>query len=274
MSELGEDELRAALRSAVADEPPLTVDFDHLLHRAQREHRRRRAMLGVGLATALIVVVAAVLPGVLRKPQVSTAGPQLSTAAPATSTSPTLPPTADATPRTYSETELAATGAKFATVLHQAMAAAVPDAIDVSVGNWETGAQFQAPVIGDGALSVFVRFTIHGETTALLVEMWAPGATANGAAPRGCESTIMPTLHCTIATLADGTGLVVETGPGGDGVHGQSHLVIHYQPDGTAVMVSGYNYDPTMQGKDYLPSIPLTDQQLTAIATFPGFTFP
>lgn len=272
MSELREDELRAALRSAVADEPPLTVDFDHLLHRAQREHRRRRAMLGVGLATALIVVVAAVLPGVLRKPQVNTAGPQLSTAAPAAS-SPTLPPTADATPRTYTETELLATGAKFATVLHQAMAAAVPDAIDVSVGDWETGAQFQAPAVGDGALSVFVRFTIHGETTALLVDMWAPGATANGAAPRGCPTTVS-VLRCAVSTRSDGTGLVTESGPGGNDVNGQSHLVIHYQADGTAVMVSGYNYDPTMPNQGYLPGIPVTDQQLTEIATFPGFTFP
>jgi hypothetical protein len=50
---------------AVWDEPPLDFDPDKLIRRVEQKKSRRRALVGVGVATAMIVVTSLALPGLL-----------------------------------------------------------------------------------------------------------------------------------------------------------------------------------------------------------------
>ncbi|MFD7509408.1 hypothetical protein ACFV5N_08705, partial [Streptomyces sp. NPDC059853] len=60
-----EDELRRLLARAAADEPPLRLDLDGLVGRARHERRRRRALTGAVVGTALIAIAGTTLPGLL-----------------------------------------------------------------------------------------------------------------------------------------------------------------------------------------------------------------
>lgn len=57
---MNEQELGHALRTAVLDEPPLSIDPDRLIARAKRERRRRRAVAATGVAVAAIVTTAVI----------------------------------------------------------------------------------------------------------------------------------------------------------------------------------------------------------------------
>src|SRR5690348_7428455 len=50
---------------AVWDEPPLDFDPDKLIKRVEQKKSRRRALVAVGVATAMIVVTSLALPGLL-----------------------------------------------------------------------------------------------------------------------------------------------------------------------------------------------------------------
>ncbi|MEU7478706.1 hypothetical protein AB0A63_22155 [Lentzea sp. NPDC042327] len=64
---MSEQEIREGMLLAVWDEPPLDFDPDALMRRAEQKKSRRRALVSVGVATALIVVSAFALPGLLPK---------------------------------------------------------------------------------------------------------------------------------------------------------------------------------------------------------------
>jgi hypothetical protein len=64
---VSEQEIREGMLLAVWDEPPLDFDPDALMKRAEQKKSRRRALVSVGVATALIVVSAFALPGLLPK---------------------------------------------------------------------------------------------------------------------------------------------------------------------------------------------------------------
>ncbi|KOV75518.1 hypothetical protein [Nocardia sp. NRRL S-836] len=64
---MSEQEIREGMLLAVWDEPPLDFDPDALMKRAEQKKSRRRALASVGVATALIVVSAFALPGLLPK---------------------------------------------------------------------------------------------------------------------------------------------------------------------------------------------------------------
>ncbi len=64
---MSEQEIREGMLLAVWDEPPLDFDPDALMKRAEQKKSRRRALVSVGVATALIVVSAFALPGLLPK---------------------------------------------------------------------------------------------------------------------------------------------------------------------------------------------------------------
>lgn len=62
---MSEQEIREGMLLAVWDEPPLDFDPDTLIKRVEQKKSRRRALVGVGVATAMIAVVSFALPGLL-----------------------------------------------------------------------------------------------------------------------------------------------------------------------------------------------------------------
>jgi hypothetical protein len=66
---VSEQEIREGMLLAVWDEPPLDFDPDTLMRRVEQKKSRRRALVTVGVATAMIVVASFALPGLLPKDQ-------------------------------------------------------------------------------------------------------------------------------------------------------------------------------------------------------------
>ncbi|MFC3892406.1 hypothetical protein ACFOWZ_13070 [Lentzea rhizosphaerae] len=66
---MSEQEIREGMLLAVWDEPPLDFDPDKLIRRVEQKKSRRRALVAVGVATAMIVVTSLALPGLLPRDQ-------------------------------------------------------------------------------------------------------------------------------------------------------------------------------------------------------------
>ncbi|WP_394614986.1 hypothetical protein JNUCC0626_34900 [Lentzea sp. JNUCC 0626] len=66
---MSEQEIREGMLLAVWDEPPLDFDPDTLIRRVEQKKSRRRALVAVGVATAMIAVVSFSLPGLLPRDQ-------------------------------------------------------------------------------------------------------------------------------------------------------------------------------------------------------------
>lgn len=62
---MSEQEIREGMLLAVWDEPPLDFDPDTLIKRVEQKKSRRRALVTVGVATAMIAVASFALPGLL-----------------------------------------------------------------------------------------------------------------------------------------------------------------------------------------------------------------
>ncbi|HEX7302383.1 hypothetical protein [Lentzea sp.] len=62
---MSEQEIREGMLLAVWDEPPLDFDPDQLIRRVEQKKSRRRALVAVGVATAVIAVASFSLPGLL-----------------------------------------------------------------------------------------------------------------------------------------------------------------------------------------------------------------
>ena len=263
-------DLRESLARAVAEEPPLAFDPDALITRAQREVRRRRTLVAVGAATAMVALVAVIVPaavGLVRgagQVTAATSTPVLTTVA-----STPAPASTAAVPRSYTTGELVSTGNRFTTELLEIMPKAVPDASDVSIQGWTTGGDtFITP--GPGRLDTLVRFQVKGTPTAIALSVRDAGAGLFATPQQSCAAAHLSGPDCVISTTSDGA-LVVERQAYADA---QTISVIVYRPDGSTVSAAGYNYDPTSRAMVKFSTAPLvTSQQLFLLATQPGFTF-
>ncbi len=264
-----EQDLRDGLTGALADEPPLSFDPDRLVARARREIRRRRSLVGVGGATAVIAVVAVVAATVLHPTTPATAAaPHLTTAAAAPAQPPNFSwPPAGIHPRVYSAAEEKPMAAAWTQHLTQTFGAVVPGASQVMVEPWggESGGTIAT---GQDYMDTYVNFTFHGARTAVSIEVAAPGQYTLSLT-KSCSQSTSPD-KCVFTPTADG-GLLLYF----DVVQGDMHLrsVNDFRPDGTVVFTTGYNYDPTSTAQHTLPSMPVTDAQLTTIATDPVLAF-
>ena len=82
---MSEQEIREGMLLAVWDEPPLDFDPDTLIRRVEQKKSRRRALVGVGVATAVIAVASFSLPGLLpsgNERQLASENPSSSSAPP------------------------------------------------------------------------------------------------------------------------------------------------------------------------------------------------
>jgi len=250
---MSEEDVREGMRVAVADEPPFAFDPDTWISTAERQVRRRRALVSVGVATTAIVVAAVAVPIGLG---LTDNGTGFSTGAPpAASTSP--PPTSGQ--RGYPAEELTQRGAEMVAALNVRLPELMPVATEFQVG------QFGGEAVGsvsDGQdyLSSFATFTLGGLRYGIGINTYAPDAYEEGLA-EVCAA--VPT-QCQVLGPRDGGTLVVKTETD---QQAQFVTVLHFRDDGSVVSAVGYNYDPTSRTvPTYSPTVPVTVDQLTALA--------
>lgn len=76
---MSEQEIREGMLLAVWDEPPLDFDPDTLIRRVEQKKSRRRALVAVGVATAMIAVASLSLPSLLQRDRDSQLGAETHT---------------------------------------------------------------------------------------------------------------------------------------------------------------------------------------------------
>ena len=270
---MSEEDVRDGLRGAVAGEPPLVFDPDELVETARRQTKRRRALVSVGVATTVVAVAAVAVPFALGIPR-GDGGVAVGSRPVTSSTTPTVTepedtvtepediewPRPDIVPAHYTAEQLTQRGKEMQAHLSTTFATVVPGVAGVEVQPF--GGE-SAGSVSDGQtyLNAFTRFTLAGTPYAVDVQAIAPGA-----APAPDEQCGAPGA-CEVQDLPDGSWLLIM-----DESHDQARIasVIHYRNDGGVVRATGYNYDPTSPvAARYAPAVPVTIEQLTALATDP-----
>jgi hypothetical protein len=286
-----EQELKAGLDLAVADEPPLAFDADRLIATAHRQSHRRRALAGVSAGTAAVAVAAIALPNLLHggESHVAAAAPSSTiSTAPPSSPPPFSWPPAGIRVRTYDATQLNALTVAWTHELKRVFPALVPQARDISVGGLTDGLPDTR-----NFTDLLVHFTVHGKATAASIEIYAPGADRTGPAARCAVDSshslassavpppgvVVPPDTCQVSRRGD-TALVREaqTAFVPDTSTPTSHLplllsVTQFRTDGSVVGATAYNYDPTGHPDVTMAQPPLTNAQLTTLATDPALSF-
>jgi len=260
---VSEEDVRGGLRDAVGDEPPLNFDPDTLVATARQQVTRRRALVAAGLTTVAVAVAAVAVPFALgRTPTTPAAAPP--TSAPATTTEVEWPPPG-VKPVEYTIDELGARGGELRSVLVDRVPEVLPAATDFEFGKFGGEAEGQY-YEGQTSVNTHVSFTVKGQRYSLYVAVTAPGAVED------TPKTICAAsgAHCRGVGEQDGGPLVAKTEDIGDAT---LWTVYHFRSTGAQVLVTAYNYDMASQvPPTYLPTIPVTLDQLTALVTDPALT--
>ncbi|MBA8827640.1 hypothetical protein FHX42_005064 [Saccharopolyspora lacisalsi] len=256
---MDEQTLRAGMRDALDDEPPLGLEPDRIADEARRAQRRRRATFGTGVATLAVLAGAATIPAVT--------GPHHREVIPAAPSVVTDVPTEGAVPPKLSQDELDQRRRMLENHAAKAVRRVAPKLDDVSLEH--------SGLIGIGAprprmprkLNMSVGFTDSTGPTAVSVEVGTAG-TFDKAPSESCDDT----LTCEVVNRPDRSVLVrdaVLVGPRS----AVTESVSHYRTDGTVVRVTAFTYDPATPSADEVRENPaLSEEQLTGLATDPKFT--
>jgi hypothetical protein len=290
-----ERQLRAGLHSALTDEPPLSFDADRLMATARRQTQRRRALAGVGATTAVVAVAAVAVPTLLHggdRRVAAATSPSVITTAPHTS-NPRYPwPPAGTHTRTYDTAQLNSLIDNWTHELRHAFPTVVPGAGNVSVQQWDLQSTDATPTKRNFT-DTMVNFTVHGVTTAVSIEVYAPGGDATGPTARcavdssnSLASSVapppgvtVPPDTCQISLRGDTallremtTASVPDTGTP-NSTPSRLRSVTQFRADGSVVSATAYNYDPLGDSSVTTAQPPLTSAQLTTLATDPDLGF-
>lgn len=262
---MSEEDVRGGLRDAVADEPPLDFDPEALVAQARQQVVRRRSLMAAGAATVVVVLAAVAIPVALGRGSGGTtqvAQPPSSTTPVPTTSQPAQWPPPTVVPAHYTADELRQRSLEMAAHLREAVPTTLPEASDFDYGEFGGEA---AGAFADGQMYVNapVTFTIGGARYSIFVAVWAPGSP--DLSPEGvCAAS---GAYCKQMSEDDGGQVIVKTDDLGD----QTILTMyHFRPSGGIVQIAAYNYD--MAGNSppkYEPTIPVTLDQLTRLATDP-----
>jgi hypothetical protein len=255
---MSEEDVRVGLRDAVADEPPLDFDPDALVATA-RQVTRRRALVAAGVATVAVAVAAVAIPGALgRGPTQVAEQPTVTSATTAPKPSQWLAQPVE--PVEYSPDQLRSRSQEMAGQLRQTVPAVLSDASEFAYGEFggEASGEFYE---GQTSVNAAVSFTVDDARYSIFVTVWVPGG-ANELLDTVCAGS---GAYCKQLGEEDGGPVVATTDDLGDQT---ISTVYHFRKDGGVVQVAAYNYDMTGTPK-YMPTIPVTLQQLTRLATDP-----
>lgn len=276
---MSEQDLREGMKLAVWDEPPLDFDPDSFMARAEQLTKRRRALMSVGVATALIIATVATLPAFLTagRDRVEPAG-----SVSATSTAPTLsnfpwPPNNNkATLRrshTFEEDQPHLiqmwVNSLSPSLQRQGVAAA-------SIGTWSPNFQRtgneRASMVSD-VLVGSVSYT--GPTGPALLDVTIAGVGAWAPSPdEMCARTMPDSSTCNEIQRSDGSAVVaVELGgtKGKGEFYSGVRTVYHYRLDGEVVAMASRAQFVDSAGYEN-NGIPLNFTQLTELATNQAIT--
>lgn len=280
-----ERELRDGLVVAVSDEPPLSLDPDALVARAQRDTRRRRSLVGAGVLTVAIAIAAVAVPTVLhveRGRSTVTAASRLTSSVTVTTTPvDTRTPTTDPDVSTiawppvgvlrkvYPVATAKELASLWSTHLRATVPTVVPGVSKVYVRPWNMKAA--SSVAGRvGLLDTYVTFLAGDSSSAIYVQVSAPGLDTLG--PASCKSDDQD--ECTARDVPGGGVATVSTYQTSDSDGSRVTSVTSYRLNGAEVQVTGYPYDPTAAraSRNLSAFSPSTDQLMT-LATDPRLGF-
>jgi hypothetical protein len=275
---VSEQDLREYLQQAVWDEPPLNFDPDSLMARAEQVTKRRRALMSVGVATALIIATVATLPAFLaanRGPVDSASSLSTTGSASPSSTAKFAWPPNDSARKNYTFEEV-----QPALLLlwqeHLSPGLQRNGALQESIGTWspifqQTGYERDNSVsdVLVGAVSyVGPSGPASLETIIAGVGAWQPTpeqlCERNRPDPSTCTVTVRPDGSAIVAVEVDGTSPT-----NANGYFSGDRTVYHYRLDGSVVaMASRAQF--TQSGTFENSTIPLRFDQLTDLATDPA----
>jgi len=214
--------------------------------------------MAAGAATVAIVVAAVAIPVALGRGSTQVGQQPTATSA---ATVPSQWPPSPAQPVDYTPDVLRDRSAQMAVHLAQSVPAALPEASDIMMGEFggEASGEFYA---GQSAVNAAIAFSVDGARYSLVVTVWVPGA-ANELFDTVCADN---GTDCKQLGKEDGGPLVATTDVLSD--QGTISTVYHFRQNAGVVQIAAYNYDMTGVPK-YMPTIPVTLQQLTTLATDP-----
>ena len=253
---MSEHELREGLALAVADEPPLALNMDDLVTTAERLVRRRRALVAVGTATAVVAVAAVTVPVVLG---IAPGGPaELPVAAPPPPISSTIPSATPPKRETLSVAALTERAHQLQAYLREQFPKVVPAVTDVDVR--PLGGEAEGQVFPDQRyLSGTVNYTVNGQHTAIILQINMDPVQPND----DCSA-------CQVVPQKDGSTItIVPTGKNGAPNGSDIVTAQHDRTDRSVVTVSTYAYDASgLGGAGVRPQ--LTVDQIVRLATDPN----
>jgi hypothetical protein len=273
---VSEQDLRDCMQQAVWDEPPLDFDPDTFMARAEQLTRRRRALMSVGVATALIIAAVATLPALLTAGRngVDAARTVTTTSAAPSSTNFPWPP--NNSPRrnhTYAEDQ--------PYLIQMWVDHVSPDlqrngADSASIGTWSPSFQSTGYERDSSVSDVLIGTVSYlGPTGSSLLEITLAGVGSWRLSPDDlCAQKKSQRIVCNVARRPDGSAVVSvdagATASSGSFSSGE-RAVYHYRLDGSVTAMSSRSQFTDV--KTYNAGhIPMTFDQLTDLATDPAIT--
>lgn len=247
---MSEQEIREGMLLAVWDEPPLDFDPDTLIRRVEQKKSRRRALVAVGVATAMIAVASFALPGLLPRDRDSQLGSESQST---TSTTPSA--------SLYQRQQ------KIGDALMNRLEKTRPDFKELFASfegfrgtTFKPESPLQPIRTNSDDLYGFVYFTDSIGPTALLVTTGTTPSTETLCAPGAIFCRNVPQRDGTVVTEAE-----FQEGP-----EVVKAVSMRKFADGKrAVVISSYSHNPaTMNG--YRQTIPVGVDVLTALVTDPA----
>lgn len=254
---MSEEDVREGLQAAVSEEPPLNFDPAVLVTTARQRATRRRALVAVGTATAAIAVAAVAIPASFDGGTTPAATQPPASQSSTQSVPSTPPPTGTTTPVEYTADQLRGRSEEMRTHLREIVPIVLRDASTVNYGEFggEAAGEF---FDGQRYLNAPVTFTVDGARYSIFVAAYAPGETAP------TQTSVCDSQCQTLDVRGDGQ--VVANTENED--QRKITTVYHFRKNGGVVQVAAYNYDMTGDPV-YQPTIPVTLEQLTTLATDP-----
>jgi hypothetical protein len=247
---VSEQEIREGMLLAVWDEPPLDFDPDALIRRVEQKKSRRRALVGVGVATAVIAVASFALPGLLPRDRDSQLGSeaQMSSSAP---------------PSRSGEVDVQRIGDALSAKLALRMPSLKEVYAEVRPGQFHYGTNGPISTTrksSDPALSGYIHLTDGIGPTALRVMAGKNGFSVSNI----CSSA----SYCQEMPQKDGSVVIeAEFLEGGSDI-ARAEVVRRFQ-SGHVVQISSHNYNPA-SGSGLRQTVPVRVGVLTELITDPS----
>jgi hypothetical protein len=245
---VSEQEIREGMLLAVWDEPPLDFDPDTLIRRVEQKKSRRRALVAVGVATAMIAVASLSLPGLLPRDRDSQLGAE-------TTTNSSAPPTLSVDRKAQ----------RIGDQLAERLGRQVPNFKDIGAG-FHSGGRTYPPYStsnapkrpGDPEFSGFVYFTDVLGPTSLEVTAGKDQPPAQSF----CKSAVL----CHEVQQPDGSVVTeIELAEGPDI---STSIVVRTFRSGYTVKIAAFNYNVSTQ-LGLRQTVPVRVGALTRLVTDP-----